>query len=161
MKPYQGGGDMIKEVSFEKTTFNSPPHKFEAGTPNIAGIIGLGAAIDYVNSIGIEQVYQIEEELLKYATEKILSIKDIKIYGNAEKKASVISFNLKNSHPFDVGTLLDQMGIAIRTGHHCTQPLMDFYNIPGTARVSFAFYNTKSEIDLFIKALKKVAKMLY
>ena len=161
MKPYQGGGDMIKEVSFEKTTFNSPPHKFEAGTPNIAGIIGLGAAIDYVNSIGIEQVYQIEEELLKYATEKISSIKDIKIYGNAEKKASVISFNLKNSHPFDVGTLLDQMGIAIRTGHHCTQPLMDFYNIPGTARVSFAFYNTKSEIDLFIKALKKVAKMLY
>ena len=161
MKPYQGGGDMIKEVSFEKTTFNSPPHKFEAGTPNIAGIIGLGAAIDYVNSIGIEQVNHIEEELLKYATEKISSIKDIKIYGNAEKKASVISFNLKNSHPFDVGTLLDQMGIAIRTGHHCTQPLMDFYNIPGTARVSFAFYNTKSEIDLFIKALKKVAKMLY
>ena len=141
MKPYQGGGDMIKEVSFEKTTFNSPPHKFEAGTPNIAGIIGLGAAIDYVNSIGIEQVNHIEEELLKYATEKISSIKDIKIYGNAEKKASVISFNLKNSHPFDVGTLLDQMGIAIRTGHHCTQPLMDFYNIPGTARVSFAYYN--------------------
>ena len=161
MKPYQGGGDMIKEVSFKKTTYNSPPHKFEAGTPNIAGIIGLGAAIDYINSIGINQIFQIEKELLKYATEKISSIKSIKIFGTAEKKASVISFNLNNSHPFDVGTILDQMGIAIRTGHHCTQPLMDFYNIPGTARASFAFYNTKDEIDIFINALKKVTKMLH
>ena len=161
MKPYQGGGDMIKEVSFKKTTYNSPPHKFEAGTPNIAGIIGLGAAIDYINSVGINQIFQIEEELLKYATEKISSIKSVKIFGTAEKKTSVISFNLNNSHPFDVGTILDQMGIAIRTGHHCTQPLMDFYNIPGTARASFAFYNTKDEIDIFINALKKVTKMLH
>ena len=160
MKPYQGGGDMIKDVSFEKTTYNDPPHKFEAGTPNISGVVGLGAAIDYVNKIGIDKISELENDLLHYATEKIVSINKIKIFGNAENKASVISFNINGSHPFDIGTLLDQFGIAIRTGHHCTQPLMNFYNIPGTARISFAFYNQKKEIDYFIDSLKKAILML-
>jgi cysteine desulfurase/selenocysteine lyase len=160
MKPYQGGGDMIKEVSFEKTTYNKPPYKFEAGTPNIAGVIGLNAAISYVESIGIDKISSIEDELLHYATEKIAELKSIKIFGTADNKASVISFNVDGIHPFDVGTLLDQSGIAIRTGHHCTQPLMNFYNIPGTARASFAFYNTKKEIDIFIEYLMKAIKML-
>ena len=160
MKPYQGGGDMIKDVSFEKTTYNAPPHKFEAGTPNISGVIALGAAIDYVNKIGIDKVSNLENDLLHYATEKIASINKIKIFGNAENKASVISFNVNGLHPFDIGTLLDQFGIAIRTGHHCTQPLMNFYNIPGTARISFAFYNQKKEIDYFINSLKRAILML-
>ena len=160
MKPYQGGGDMIKDVSFEKTTYNDPPHKFEAGTPNISGVVGLGAAIDYVNKIGIDKISKLENDLLHYATEKIVSINKIKIFGNAENKASVISFNINGSHPFDIGTLLDQFGIAIRTGHHCTQPLMNFYNIPGTARISFAFYNQKKEIDYFIDSLKRAILML-
>ena len=160
MKPYQGGGDMIKDVSFEKTTYNDPPHKFEAGTPNISGVVGLGSAIDYVNKIGIDKISNLENDLLHYATEKIESINKIKIFGNAENKASVISFNINGFHPFDIGTLLDQFGIAIRTGHHCTQPLMNFYNIPGTARISFAFYNQKKEIDYFIDSLKKAILML-
>lgn len=160
MKPYQGGGDMIKEVSFEKTTYNKPPYKFEAGTPNIAGVIGLSAAISYVESIGIDKISSLEDDLLHYATEKIAELKSIKIFGTADNKASVISFNVDGIHPFDVGTLLDQSGIAIRTGHHCTQPLMNFYNIPGTARVSFAFYNTKKEIDIFIEYLMKAIQML-
>jgi len=160
MKPYQGGGDMIKEVSFEKTTYNTHPHKFEAGTPNIAGVIGLNEALKYVNKIGIDKIAIIENELLKYALEKISEIDKLKIFGNAKDKASVISFIVEGIHPFDLGTLLDQLGIAIRTGHHCTQPLMSFYNIPGTARVSFAFYNQKSEIDFFINSLKKAIKML-
>ena len=160
MKPYQGGGDMIKDVSFKKTTYNDPPHKFEAGTPNISGVVGLGAAIDYVNKIGIDKISKLENDLLHYATEKIVSINKIKIFGNAENKASVISFNINGSHPFDIGTLLDQFGIAIRTGHHCTQPLMNFYNIPGTARISFAFYNQKKEIDYFIDSLKRAILML-
>ena len=160
MKPYQGGGDMIKDVSFEKTTYNDPPHKFEAGTPNISGVVGLGAAIDYVNKIGIDKISKLENDLLHYATEKIVSINKIKIFGNAKNKASVISFNINGSHPFDIGTLLDQFGIAIRTGHHCTQPLMNFYNIPGTARISFAFYNQKKEIDYFIDSLKRAILML-
>ena len=160
MKPYQGGGDMIKEVSFEKTTYNTHPHKFEAGTPNIAGVIGLNEALKYVNKIGIDNIAIIENDLLKYALEKISEIDKLKIFGNAKDKASVISFTVEGIHPFDLGTLLDQLGIAIRTGHHCTQPLMSFYNIPGTARVSFAFYNQKSEIDFFINSLKKVIKML-
>jgi len=160
MKPYQGGGDMIKEVSFEKTTYNTHPHKFEAGTPNIAGVIGLNEALKYVNKIGIDNIAIIENELLKYALEKISKIDKLKIFGNAKDKASVISFTVEGIHPFDLGTLLDQLGIAIRTGHHCTQPLMSFYNIPGTARVSFAFYNQKSEIDFFINSLKKAIKML-
>ena len=160
MKPYQGGGDMIKEVSFEKTTYNTHPHKFEAGTPNIAGVIGLNEALKYVNKIGIDNIAIIENDLLKYALEKISKIDKLKIFGNAKDKASVISFTVEGIHPFDLGTLLDQLGIAIRTGHHCTQPLMSFYNIPGTARVSFAFYNQKSEIDFFISSLKKAIKML-
>ena len=160
MKPYQGGGDMIKEVSFEKTTYNTHPHKFEAGTPNIAGVIGLNEALKYVNKIGIDNIAIIENELLKYALEKISKIDKLKIFGNAKDKASVISFTVEGIHPFDLGTLLDQLGIAIRTGHHCTQPLMSFYNISGTARVSFAFYNQKSEIDFFISSLKKAIKML-
>ena len=160
MKPYQGGGDMIKEVSFEKTTYNTHPHKFEAGTPNIAGVIGLNEALKYVNKIGIDNIAIIENELLKYALEKISKIDKLKIFGNAKDKASVISFTVEGIHPFDLGTLLDQLGIAIRTGHHCTQPLMSFYNIPGTARASFAFYNQKSEIDFFISSLKKAIKML-
>jgi cysteine desulfurase/selenocysteine lyase len=160
MKPYQGGGDMIKDVSFEKTTYNDPPHKFEAGTPNISGVVGLGSAIDYVNKIGIDKISNLENDLLHYATEKIVSINKIKIFGNAENKASVISFNINGFHPFDIGTLLDQFGIAIRTGHHCTQPLMNFYNIPGTARISFAFYNQKKEIDYFIDSLKRAILML-
>ena len=160
MKPYQGGGDMIKDVSFEKTTYNDPPHKFEAGTPNISGVVGLGYAIDYVNKIGIDKISNLENDLLHYATEKIESINKIKIFGNAENKASVISFNINGFHPFDIGTLLDQFGIAIRTGHHCTQPLMNFYNIPGTARISFAFYNQKKEIDFFIDSLKRAILML-
>jgi cysteine desulfurase/selenocysteine lyase len=160
MKPYQGGGDMIKEVSFEKTTYNTHPHKFEAGTPNIAGVIGLNEALKYVNKIGIDKIAIIENELLKYALEKMSEIDKLKIFGNAKDKASVISFTVEGIHPFDLGTLLDQLGIAIRTGHHCTQPLMSFYNIPGTARISFAFYNQKSEIDFFINSLKKAIKML-
>ena len=160
MKPYQGGGDMIKDVSFEKTTYNTPPHKFEAGTPNISGVIGLGAAIDYVNKIGINKISKLEDDLLQYATEKIKSINRVKIFGNAENKASVKSFNVIGFHPFDIGTLLNQFGIAIRTGHHCTQPLMNFYNIPGTARISFAFYNQKKEIDFFMDSLKRAILML-
>ena len=160
MKPYQGGGDMIKEVSFKKTTYNKPPYKFEAGTPNIAGVIGLSAAISYVESIGIDKISSLEDELLNYATAKIAELPNVKIFGTADNKASVISFNVDGIHPFDVGTLLDQSGIAIRTGHHCTQPLMNFYKIPGTARASFAFYNTKKEIDIFIEYLMKAIQML-
>ena len=160
MKPYQGGGDMIKEVSFKKTTYNKPPYKFEAGTPNIAGVIGLSAAISYVESIGIDKISSLEDELLHYATAKIAELPNVKIFGTADNKASVISFNVDGIHPFDVGTLLDQSGIAIRTGHHCTQPLMSFYKIPGTARASFAFYNTKKEIDIFIEYLMKAIQML-
>ena len=161
MTPHCGGGDMIKEVTFNKTTYNDPPFMFEAGTPNIVGVIGLSEAIKYVSNIGMDTISSIESELLSYATEKLHAIDRLKIIGTANSKASVISFNYENIHPFDIGTLLDQLGIAIRTGHHCTQPLMDFYNIPGTARASFAFYNTKEDIDIFIEALKKSLKMLY
>ena len=160
MPPYQGGGDMIKEVSFEKTTYNDPPHKFEAGTPNISGIIGLATAIEYVQNLGFKFIQQQEQELLSFATNEMNKIDEIEIIGTASSKASVISFLVKGTHPFDVGTILDQLGVAIRTGHHCTQPLMNFYSIPGTARVSFSFYNTIDEIKYFIKALKKVILML-
>lgn len=159
MPPYQGGGDMIKSVSFEKTTYNDLPHKFEAGTPNIAGIIGLGAAIDYVNDIGFEAIQQHENELLHYGTVQLQQFENIRFIGEANQKASVISFLIGEIHPYDVGTLLDKMGIAVRTGHHCTEPLMRFYQIPGTVRASFAFYNTKEEIDVFINALKRIQKM--
>ena len=151
---------MIAEVTFEKTTYADLPHKFEAGTPNICGGIAFGAAIDYMNAIGFQAIENYEHELLNYATQKLLEIDGLKIYGTAKHKTSVISFNLENIHPYDVGTLLDKMGIAVRTGHHCAQPIMDFYKIPGTVRASFAFYNTKAEIDLLIEGVKKAKLML-
>jgi len=160
MPPYQGGGDMIKEVTFEKTTYNCLPHKFEAGTPNIVGGIGLGAAVDYMQEVGIDLIHKREEELLAYATEKIVKVEGVRIIGEAERKASVLSFVIDGLHPFDIGTLLDQLGIAVRTGHHCTQPLMSFFEIPGTIRASFAFYNTKEEVDQLISGLERALSML-
>lgn len=157
---YQGGGEMISNVTFEKTEYADLPHKFEAGTPNIAGVIAFGSALDYMNSIGFDNIENHEKELLEYATEKLKKIDGVKIYGDNKQKISVISFNIGNHHPSDIGSILDQFGIAVRTGQHCTQPIMDFYNIPGTVRASFSFYNTKSEIDLFIDALIKASKML-
>jgi len=159
MPPYQGGGDMILSVSFEKTIYNHLPYKFEAGTPNIAGAIGLGTAIKYVENIGIGSIASYEQELLKYATDAVSEIKELKIIGTAKEKASVLSFVLDNIHPHDVGTFLDMDGVAIRTGHHCTEPVMKRYNVPATSRASFAFYNTKEEIDVFIKSAKNVVKM--
>lgn len=160
MPPYQGGGDMIKDVSFEKTTYNTLPHKFEAGTPHIAGGIGLGAAFEFIASLDMEAIELHETELLNYATEKLKAIEGLKIYGEATNKTSVVSFLIEGTHPYDVGTLLDKMGIAVRTGHHCTQPIMSFYGIPGTIRASFAFYNTKEEVDLMINALERIVPML-
>ncbi len=160
LPPYQGGGEMIAEVTFEKTTYAALPHKFEAGTPNICGGIAFGAAIDYMNAIGLKTIAAYEHELLEYATEKLLEIEGLKIYGTSKHKASVISFNLEGIHPYDVGTILDKMGIAVRTGHHCTQPIMDFFKIPGTVRASFSFYNTKEEIDSLVMAVKKANMML-
>ena len=160
LPPYQGGGEMIAEVTFEKTTYANLPHKFEAGTPNIAGGIAFGAALDYMNAIGFDAIAKYENELLAYGTEQLLKIEGLKIYGTAKEKTSVISFNVANIHPYDIGTILDKMGIAVRTGHHCAQPIMDFYKIPGTIRASFMFYNTKEEIDAFIIALKKAIMML-
>lgn len=160
LPPYQGGGEMIKEVSFEKTTYADLPHKFEAGTPNIAGGIVLGTAINYLNSIGFGNIAAYEHELLTYATEQLKAIEGLKIYGEAQQKTSVISFNVGNIHPYDIGMILDKLGIAVRTGHHCAQPIMDFFNIPGTVRASFAFYNTKAEIDIFVEGLKKAVLML-
>tara|TARA_Y100000385_G_scaffold209505_1_gene217319 strand:- start:2026 stop:3258 length:1233 start_codon:yes stop_codon:yes gene_type:complete len=160
MIPYQGGGDMIAKVSFEKTTYNELPFKFEAGTPNIVGGIGLGAAINFMSSIDKTDLAKHEDELLEYAQSKLLQIEGLKIIGTASDKSSVVSFVLENIHPFDIGTILDQLGIAVRTGHHCTQPLMDFYSIPGTIRASFSLYNTKEEIDVFVNALIKGIQML-
>ena len=160
LPPYQGGGDMIKTVTFEKTTYNELPHKFEAGTPNIVGGLGLAAAIDYMNNIGIANIEAYEHELLSYATEKIKQIEGIRIIGEAANKASVLSFLVDGTHPSDIGMIIDKLGIAIRTGHHCTEPLMNRFDIPGTARASFAFYNTKEEIDVFIKALERAVNML-
>ena len=160
LPPYQGGGEMIKEVSFEKTTYADLPHKFEAGTPNIAGVIAFGAALDYLNNIGFENIYAYEHELLDYATKKLLEIDDLKIYGTSKNKTSVISFNIGNIHPYDIGSIIDKLGIAVRTGHHCAQPIMDFYKIPGTVRASFSFYNTKQEIDSLVEALKRAKSML-
>jgi len=159
MSPYQGGGDMIKSVTFEKTTYNDLPYKFEAGTPNIEGAIGLKAAIDYLNEIGLEQISVYENELLQYATDKLSEIPQLKIIGTAKEKASIISFILENIHPHDVGTILDFEGIAVRTGHHCTQPVMQHFNIPATTRASFSFYNTKEEIDKLFSAIQKVIKV--
>ena len=160
MTPFIGGGDMIKEVTFEKTTYNDPPLFLEAGTPNVSGAVALDIALNYILKIGLENIAKQESDLLAYATEQIKMIDVVQIIGKAKEKTSVLSFLLDNVHPFDVGTLLDQMGIAIRTGHHCTQPLMDFYQIPGTARASFAFYNSMEEVDYFISSLKKTIKLL-
>ncbi|MDR9458227.1 MAG: cysteine desulfurase [Salegentibacter sp.] len=160
LPPYQGGGEMIATVSFEKTTYADLPHKFEAGTPNICGGIAFGAAVDYMNSIGFENIAAYEQELLEYATGKLLEIEGMKIYGTSKEKTAVISFNIEGLHPYDIGTLLDKMGIAVRTGHHCAQPIMDFYKIPGTVRASFSFYNTKEEVDRFVEGVKKAKMML-
>lgn len=160
LPPYQGGGEMIKEVYFEGTTYAGLPHKFEAGTPNIAGGIGFGAAIEYLNTIGLEEIAAYEHELLMHATQGLKQIEGLKIYGDITHKTAVVSFNIGQLHPYDVGTLLDRMGIAVRTGQHCTQPVMDFYGIPGTVRASFAFYNTKEEIDIMIKGVQRAVNML-
>ena len=160
LPPYQGGGEMIKEVTFEKTTYADLPHKFEAGTPNIAGVIAFGTAIDYLNSIGFDAIEKHEMDLLKYATQELLKIENLVIYGTGPDKTSVISFNIEGIHPYDIGTIVDKLGIAVRTGHHCAQPIMDFYKIPGTVRASFAFYNTKEEIDALVSAVKKAKSML-
>ena len=160
LPPYQGGGEMIAEVTFEKTTYADLPHKFEAGTPNICGGIAFGAALDYMNSLGFEAIARYEDELLDYATASLLEIQGLKIYGTASKKTSVISFNVEGIHPYDIGTILDKLGIAVRTGHHCAQPVMDFFEVPGTVRASFSFYNTKEEVDRLVESLKKAVEML-
>ena len=160
LPPYQGGGEMIATVSFEKTTYADLPHKFEAGTPNIAGGIVLGTAIDYLNEVGFENIQAYEHELLVYATSKLLQIEGLRIFGTSKEKTSVISFNIDGIHPYDIGTIIDKLGIAVRTGHHCAQPIMDFYKIPGTIRASFAFYNSKEEIDIFVEAVIKAKTML-
>ena len=160
LPPYQGGGEMIKEVSFEKTTYASLPYKFEAGTPNIAAVIAFKSAIDFITELGVENISKYEDELLQYATSEILKIEGVKIYGTSKNKSSIISFNVEGLHPYDIGTIVDKMGIAIRTGHHCTQPIMKRYNIPGTVRISLAAYNTKAEVDICIIAIKKAQEML-
>jgi len=160
LPPYQGGGEMIAEVTFENTTYAGLPHKFEAGTPNISGGIAFGAALDYINSIGMENIAAYEQELLVHGTKELMKIPGLKIYGEAAHKTAVISFNVGSIHPYDIGSILDKMGIAVRTGHHCAQPIMDFYKIPGTVRASFSFYNTFEEIDLMVVALKKAITML-
>ena len=160
LPPYQGGGEMIKDVTFEKTTYNELPFKFEAGTPSVGDVLGLHAAIDFMLATGIETIASIEAELTKYATESLQTVEGLRIYGTAPQKTSVISFLIGESHPYDVGTLLDKFGIAVRTGHHCTQPIMDRYGIPGTVRASFAVYNTKEEIDALTAALQRIAPML-
>ena len=159
LPPYQGGGEMINTVTFEKTTYAGLPHKFEAGTPNICGGIAFGVAIDYMNTIGFDAIGIYEQELLAYGTQELLKIDGVRIYGTADK-TSVISFNVAEIHPYDIGSILNKLGIAVRTGHHCAQPIMEFYKIPGTVRASFAFYNTKEEIDIFIKGLQKTIMML-
>jgi len=160
MPPYQGGGEMVHQVSFEKTTYNELPFKFEAGTPSVGDVTGLKTAIEYLESVGIEKIANYQQELLQYAFTQLSQINEIEFYGTAPHKAAIISFNLKNIHPFDVGTILDGFGIAVRTGHHCTQPIMTKFGIQGTVRVSFALYNTFEEIDIFVKAVKKAQEML-
>ena len=160
MPPYQGGGEMIHTVSFEKTTYNKIPFKFEAGTPNIAGVIGMGVALEYVNSIGHNEISRHEQSLLEYATKELLQIDGLRIYGTADNKASVISFNVGQIHPYDIGTILDKLGIAVRTGHHCTQPLMDQLEIPGTVRASFALYNNMEDVDRLVEGVKRAVNLL-
>ena len=160
LPPYQGGGEMIDQVTFEHTTYAGLPHKFEAGTPNIAGGIALGAAVDYLDELGMDNIAAYEHELLIYATEQLKAIEGLKIYGDVANKAAVISFNVTTLHPYDIGTIVDKLGIAVRTGHHCAQPVMERYSIPGTVRASFAFYNTKEEIDIMVQALQRAVSML-
>lgn len=160
LPPYQGGGEMIAEVTFEETTYADLPHKFEAGTPNIAGGIAFGVALDYVHGIGMQNIAAYEDQLLRYATEKLQTLEGVKIYGEADKKTAVLSFNIDQVHPYDLGSILDKLGIAVRTGHHCAQPIMSYFQIPGTVRASFAFYNTKEEIDQMIVALQRALTML-
>lgn len=160
LPPYQGGGEMIDTVTFKKTTYAGLPHKFEAGTPNICGGIAFGAALDYMNKIGFKDIATYENELLKYGTEELLKVDGVKIYGTTNKKTAVISFNIEGIHPYDIGVILDKLGIAVRTGHHCAQPIMDFYKIPGTVRASFSFYNTKEEIDVLVAGVKRAVMML-
>lgn len=160
LPPYQGGGEMIQTVTFEKTTYACLPHKFEAGTPNIAGGIVLGTALDYLNTIGFDAIAAYEHELLVYGTEKLLEIEGLQVVGTAKEKTAVISFNIEGIHPYDIGVIVDKLGVAVRTGHHCTQPIMDFFEIPGTVRASFSFYNTKEEIDTLVAAVKKAKEML-
>ena len=159
MPPYQGGGDMIKSVTFEKTVYNDVPQKFEAGTPNISGVIALGTAIDYILNIGMEDIAKHENELLEYATKEISKIEGVKIIGNAQNKASVLSFTIEGIHPHDIGTIMDSEGVAIRAGKHCTDPVMDFYCIPATARASFAIYNTKNDVEKLVKSVKKTIEV--
>ncbi len=160
LPPYQSGGEMIEEVTFEKTTYADLPHKFEAGTPNICGGIAFGVALDYMNSLGYNAIASYEKELLEYATKELTSIKGLKIYGTAAHKTSVISFNVEGIHPYDIGTILDKLGIEVRTGHHCAQPVMDYFKVPGTIRASFSFYNTKKEVDILVEGVKKAKQML-
>ena len=160
LPPYQGGGEMISTVTFEKTTYADLPHKFEAGTPNISGGIAFGTALDYMNDIGFEAISAYEAELLDYATTALKELPGLKIYGEAPEKTAVISFNVEGIHPYDIGSILDQMGIAVRTGHHCAQPIMDYFEIPGTIRASFSFYNTKEEVDRLVEGLRKSMEML-
>jgi cysteine desulfurase/selenocysteine lyase len=159
MPPYQGGGDMILSVSFEKTTYNALPYKFEAGTPNIAGVIGMAAGLDYVSAIGLSNIAAHEQDLLHYATGRLKEIPGLRIIGTAAEKASVISFTLEGVHPHDIGTILDQEGIAVRTGHHCAQPLMMRFNVPATGRASFGLYNTREEADALVAGLHKVVEV--
>jgi len=160
LPPYQGGGEMIAEVTFEKTTYAELPHKFEAGTPNICGGIAFGAALDYMNAIGFDAIAQYEHELLEYATKELLAIEGLEIYGDTKEKTAVISFNIEGLHPYDIGSILDKLGVAVRTGHHCAQPIMDFYKIPGTVRASFSFYNTKEEVDILVASVHRAKTML-
>ena len=160
LPPYQGGGEMIDEVTFEKTTYADLPNKFEPGTPNIAGVIASGVALDYINNIGLDNIKKYEDELLAYATKKLKEINGVKIYGESQNKTSVVSFNIGDIHPYDIGSVIDNLGVAVRTGHHCAQPIMDYFKIPGTIRVSFCFYNNFEEIDILIDSLKKAVRML-
>ncbi len=160
LPPYQGGGEMIDQVSFEKSTYADLPNKFEAGTPNISGVIASGIALDYINKLGLANIKEYEDYLLDYATSKLEEINGIKIYGKSKTKVSVISFNIGEIHPYDIGSVIDNLGIAVRTGHHCAQPIMDYFDIPGTIRISFSFYNTIHEINILIDALKRASKML-
>jgi cysteine desulfurase/selenocysteine lyase len=159
MPPYQGGGDMISSVTFDKTIYNKLPFKFEAGTPDVGGAIGLGAAIDYLNAIGIDNIAKYEHEVVSYATERLSALSGVRLIGTARERAGVVSFVIENIHPHDVGTILDQEGIAIRTGHHCAQPIMQRFGIPATARASFAFYNTKEEVDALVNGIIKVQEV--